>query len=147
MARGVARMLAVVLVLVVAGCGDQGEPAGRSTPRASPTPGATTADKCPNPHQRASRAPRGLLELDGAIIEQVDRGESLIVKGFMRRSPAAFLDLVNSSGYSVRFQETEGWESEALITDGRYRNFWTVWSVCPDGSEFAVVVIRERAAR
>ena len=140
-------VLLLLLVAALAGCGDEGGSRAGPVPRSSPTPTSKKVDRCPNRPERPVPAPKGLLELEGAVVDRVTTGESLIAQGFIPHSPDAFLALVNAGGYAVGFQETEGWEAEALITAGRYRNFWRVISVCPEGSEFTVVIVDAGAAR
>jgi hypothetical protein len=66
------------------------------------------------------------------------------VEGYITSQPSRirkhFLD---SPDVKVTFSEDEGFEAEAMITNGRYRNFWKVAKACDRGSAFAVIVVRE----
>jgi len=131
--------------LTVAACGDRAAvPA--AAPLASATPVATV-DACSRvrPASGLRRVP-GLIAPAGAVSTKSTRRAdgALQVDGFVPLSPTGFLRAIEQKrGVKVYFRETEGHESEALLGDGRYRNFWKVLAVCPQGSRFLAVVLEE----
>lgn len=140
----------IVLVLLcstlLAGCGEGAPeaPGGASVPTAPPTP---RADACAaiRPAPLAGRVsglifPRGTVV--GKVTERADGATQ--VEGFIPMTPSGFLRSVERRrGIRVLFRENEGRESEALLSDGRRRNFWKVLAACPQGSKFVAVIIEE----
>jgi hypothetical protein len=143
------RRAAVLIVLVLAGCGgdDPAQPETRTTPP-SQTPVASSGGVCARyvPTDPVP-VPKGLILPEGEVIAgKVTRVPPQVrVEGFIRSQPAAVRNFfLSSEDVKVTFSEDEGFEAEALITDGRFQNFWKVSKACDGGSLFAAIVVREK---
>lgn len=137
------RRLLFALLIAVAGCdgsGPQG-PAASQTPSPAATRDAGRAEPCDayRPEQPRKR-PRGLLGPEEAEVATIERGAPTRVEGFLPFSPDDFLAAITAMDLKILFQETEGFEAEAVVTNGRFQAFWKVFDRCEGGSQFLAFI-------
>jgi hypothetical protein len=140
------RRAAPLIVLLLAGCGNgAAAPETRTTPP-DQTPVASGGACQQYIPKEPLAAPKGLIEPPGQlIVGKVTRvAPQVRVEGFIAGQPAGVRNFFLKSRYvKVSFSEDEGFEAEALVSDGRWRNFWKVARACDRGSVFAAIVVRE----
>ena len=141
------RRLPILLAAVLAGCGGSaGEPETRTTP---PDQTPVAAGGACQQHIPADPVPKpeGLITPPGEVtVGKVTRVPPQVrVEGFIAGQPGAIRNhFLRDRKLKVTFSEDEGFEAEALISDGRYQNFWKVAKACDRGSVFAAIVLREK---
>jgi hypothetical protein len=142
------RRLALLALLLLAGCGrdDPTQPETRTTPPGQ-TPVATGGACQQYIPADPVAAPDGLIKPPGEItVGKVTRvAPQVRVEGFIAGQPAQVRNhFLRDGKLKVTFSEDEGFEAEALVSDGRYQNFWKVAKACDRGSVFAAIIVREK---
>jgi hypothetical protein len=129
-------------IAAAAGCGD-GD--GKKTE----TGGAPSAiaPGCENAVPGVSAAPpAGLIRPAARLIVAASPGRDAgrVAYGYLGRSPNEVIaDFQRRSDVKFELIETEGFEAEFVVSDGRYRNTWRVRSACQAGSQFRAEIVGE----
>lgn len=151
--------LAAVLLLAAA-CGDAATPpdaqatATRPANPASVDPALlsplTALGPCPSPAPADAglTRPEGLYLPPGAAVTKItETGPLTNVQGYVGMTPIQIrVDYASQDSLEVLQLEDEGFESEALLTDGEHRLFIKAQAICDQGSVFAAVLAPENAA-
>lgn len=71
-------------------------------------------------------------------------GQITFASGYVEVSPDHLLRAFERRpGIRVLLSESEGFEAEVLVSDGRHRNFWKVLRRCNGGSSFSATIAPE----
>lgn len=136
-----------VLLAVAAGCGGDASPpaAAGPVPAGGIDPATLSADCVPAFPREVKPPVPGLIGPASVAVESVaDRGPGKIVTGFVNLPPDAFVgEAVAREGWTVVHRESEGVDSEVMITDGEHRVLWSLRIACPSGSTFEALVAKE----
>jgi hypothetical protein len=89
-----------------------------------------------------------LPDAEVRVAKVLRRPERVYAEGFVRAEPSAVhRSLVDDPDHEVHFSDDEGFEAEALVSDGEHRTFWKVTRSCRGGSRFVALVSREPGVR
>jgi hypothetical protein len=141
----------MVLAMTLAGCNGTPQQA-TPTPTASHNPTGlfdqlAPCEKQPPAAKKAKAVPGMYLPPKAKPAAKSHNGPLTTVTGFVGLNP-----LEVRKHYELRKDvellsiEDEGFETEVLVSDGKYRMFFKASVLCRTGSNFAAVIAREEAA-
>ncbi len=126
------------LLLVIPACSPQVEqerPEGSAVPTCGPPPSPAV-----------TQTVDGFLTPAGTIIISTEsEGILVTVRGYIEKTPVEVREEIESSGLTILQIEDEGFEAEALISDGTHRNFVKAELSCVGRSSILSVIAPESA--